>query len=208
MIENIETAAVQFRFGLIWFDFTIFNILMFVWFFYYFWKNRLKKVRWGTVIFAWLVRVWASKDTIRYRTIYTAVLIWFWIFWIFLLFLEKSLNFFWLGYCNCCLVHVWVSRDTTSLRTVFIFNLQAIGLIFTCSLKILSNFMHPFHEIFQLYEKKYCRNFFNIFFVFVCLSTFYYVKVRKSRRKHEILPSMCLEANGSIPGTCLAWALA
>ena len=125
---------------------------MFVWFFYYFWKNRLKKwsgycncclvsrrlslkrhypnpyyfqssfflqVRWSTVIFAWLVRVWASKDTIRYRTIYTAVLIWFWIFWIFLLFLKKSLKWFWLGYCNCCLVHVWVSRDTTSLRTIF-----------------------------------------------------------------------------------------
>ena len=48
--------------------------------------------------------------------------------------------------------------------------------------------MHPFHEIFQVCEKK--KNF-----------TQKYVK---QVIKYKILPSICLETNGGIPGTCLA----
>ena len=57
--------------------------------------------------------------------------------------------------------------------------------------KILIYFFHFFKK------KKFLRK-----------STFYYVIVRKTSKKYKILPSMCLEANGRILGTCSVWALA
>ena len=54
-----------------------------------------------------------------------------------------------------------------------------------------------FHEIFQVVEKII----FQIFSKF-CFFTFKYVLLRLSTKIKD------LEANGSFPGTCLAWALA
>ena len=63
-------------------------------------------------------------------------------------------------------------------------------------------------KFFKIVKKKIFFSFFQIFFFFNVKVRLITLKYVKQVNKYKILPSMCLEANGSILETCSVWALA